>query len=474
MLSFFRINDPYRLIFVFLLLLIFRLPFILSGIPLIIPELNWMLVGEAMSSGAIMYRDIWDNTGPLSAFTYQVVDFFFGRSQLTYQLLSLFLVFVQAIIFNRLLLINKAFNENSYVPALIYVTCMSSNFEFLTLSPELMSVTFVLLAINNIFKRIDNFTKDELFLNTGLYLGLSTLFHFPSFLFLVSTLLSLILFSNAIPRRLLLMTFGYFQLILIVVIYYYWHDTGREFYYQFFHASFALERSPFLAVNSLSLVLLVPGAFFILSFFKLYSRKYYVNFQVKFQSVMLLTLLMAFVTLFFEPTLSSSNLIYFLPVIVFFLSHFFLLIEKRIKAEIVFVLFLVLNFSYQYIIDKNLQWLGQLVDFTSLEVTHSDFDQLVVDKKILVLGNQLSHYKNASLATPYLNWQLSKIHLQNLDYYDVLTDVFKNFESNLPHVIIDLENVAPKLMEKMPTISVQYEKSGENIYILKGSENAEL
>lgn len=424
-----------------------------------------------MSNGGMMYRDVWDNMGPLSAFTYQIIDSIFGRSQLAYQLLSLLIVFIQAIVFNRLLLINKAFNENTYVPALLYVVCMSTNFEFLTLSPQLMSVTFVLLAINNIFKRIDNFTKDELFLNAGLYLGLSTLFHFPSFLFLASTLLSLVLFSSAIPRRLFLMTFGYFQLLLIVTLYYYWHDTGREFYYQFFQAYFTLERNSFLSINSLALVLLVPGTFLIISFFKLYSRNYYVNFQVKFQSVMVITLFASIITLFFEPNLSSVSLIYILPIIAFFLSHLFLLIEKRLKAEIIFVLFLLLTFGYQSVIDKDVKWIGQLVDFTSLQVSDSRFDEVVDSKRIVVLGNKISHYKNASLATPYLNWQFSKMHLQNLEYYDILTDVFKNFEKGLPDVIIDLENVGPALMEKMPTISSQYVKSGSNIYLLQQSKN---
>ncbi len=454
----------------FALLLAFRLPFIVSGIPLLIPELNWMVIGEAMANGSMMYRDVWDNMGPLSAFTYQIMDSLFGRSQLTYQFLSLFLVFIQAIIFNRLLLINKAFNENTYVPAFLYTVCMSTNFEFLTLSPQLLSVTFVLLAINNIFKRIDNFTKDELFLNAGLYLGLSTLFHFPSFLFVVSTLVSLILFSSAIPRRLFLMTFGYFQLLLIAALYYYWHDTGREFYYQFFQAYFTLDRNPFLSVSSLALILLVPGTFLMISFFKLYSRNYYVNFQVKFQSVMVITLVMALITLLFEPNLSSISLIYIIPIIAFFLSHLFLLIETRLKAEIIFVVFLSLTFCYQLVIDKNIKWVGQLVDFTSLQVSDSRFDEVVDSKRIVVLGDEISHYKNASLATPYLNWQFSKVHLQNLDYYDVLTDVFKNFEKGLPDVIIDLENVGPSLMEKMPTISSQYIKSRSNIYLLKQSK----
>ena len=428
-----------------------------------------MVVGQAMASGKMLYRDIWDDVGPLSALIYQTIDHLFGRSQLAYQLLSLCLVFVQAAIFNRLLLINKAFNENTYIPALVYIICASSNFEFLTLSPQLMSMTFVLLAINNIFKRIDNLTKDELFLNAGLYLGVSTLFYFPSFVFLLSTLLSLILFSSAIPRRLMLMSFGYVQLIVIVFIYYYWYDAAREFYNQYLIGSFTSSRNLLLSIPVIAWIMLVHIIFLLISIFKLYSRNYYVNYQVKFQSVMMITLMAALCTFFLEPNLSAVNLLYFIPVIAFFLSHLFLLIEKRTKAEIIFLLFLFANFGYQYIIDKEVRWVGQLVDFDPIVVKDSEYKNQVNGKRILVLGNDLKHYKEAELATPYLNWEYAESHMSNLDYYDVLTETFQNFERDPPEVIIDLENLGPQLMKKMPSIARQYVKSGPKIYVLRNN-----
>ena len=467
MLSFFRINDPYRLVFVLVLLMIFRLPFIIYGIPLTIPELKWMLVGEAMVNGKMLYRDIWENIGPLSAFTYQILDFLFGRSQLAYQLLSLVLVFIQAIIFNRLLLINKAFNENTYVPALIYAICMSMTFEFLTLSPVLMSITFVLLAINNIFKRIDNFTKDELFLYTGLYLGIATLFYFPAFVFFITTLLSLILFTNAIPRRLMLMSFGYAQILIILILYYYWYDVERELYFQFFSSPFSLERNHFINGNGLFKISLLFGMVFFLSLIKLYSRNYYVNFQVKFQSVLLITLIGASITIFLVPELSSFHLIVFVPVLSFFITHLFLLVEKRTKAEIMFFVFVASIFTYQFLIDKNLKWIGQQVDYAPVIVTNTEYDDVTTNKNILVLGTKSSIYNNSTFATPYLNWELAKNHLENMEYYDVITDVFKNFSNDPPEVIIDLKGTVPELFRKMPTIELKYSQIRNDVYILK-------
>ena len=77
------------------------------------------------------------------------------------------------------------------------------------LSPVLMSLTFLLLSLNNIFKRIDKQTKDEFFLNTGIFLGLATLFYLPSLFFLPALMLSLLLFTASLFRRYILLLYGF-------------------------------------------------------------------------------------------------------------------------------------------------------------------------------------------------------------------------------------------------------------------------
>ena len=81
MLSFFKINDPYRLISVFILLLAIRLPVILDPESLTLLELKWMLVGEKMGNGSTVYLDIIDDTAPFSAGVYWLADIIFGIAQ---------------------------------------------------------------------------------------------------------------------------------------------------------------------------------------------------------------------------------------------------------------------------------------------------------------------------------------------------------------------------------------------------------
>jgi len=60
------------------------------------------------------------------------------------------------------------------------------------------------MSLRNILRRIDNQVTDELFLNSGIYLGIAAMIYLPSTIFFFVFLFALILFSTAVTRRLLL------------------------------------------------------------------------------------------------------------------------------------------------------------------------------------------------------------------------------------------------------------------------------
>jgi len=149
-----------------------------------LPQLTWQLVGYRLSEGFMMYRDVWESLSPLSAGTYWIIYSLFGSSSgIAIEVLGFLLVFVQASIFNTLLINNQAYADNTYIPAAIYVILASLYFDFFSFSPVLLGITFLLLALNNIFSQIEFRAKrDERILNTGFYLGIAALFHFPFFI----------------------------------------------------------------------------------------------------------------------------------------------------------------------------------------------------------------------------------------------------------------------------------------------------
>ncbi len=467
MFALFRLNDPYRMLVLLLFLLLMKLPAFYGSVPLTIPELNWMVVGEKLAEkGTVMYKDVWDPLAPLAAGMYWLLHELFGRSHLAYQIIALLLIFVQSALFNYILLRNKVYNENTYVPALIYGLLMCTFFQFYTLSPALVSTTFVMLTINNAFNDIEfKGAKNNLF-STGILMGLASLFYLPSLVLSLALLFAYLLFTGATPKSYFLFLYGLLMPWLIIIVYYFWHDALFHFYINCIYSLLYLDNVSYISYSLLITIIGLPLVILILSFFKLFDAKRFNNYQERFQQTMIFIFIMAFVAWWISHSRTPALLVLFVPVVAFFISHFFLLIRKRFITEISFLLFfigiLTIHFSTLFQWNSVAPWL----DYEKLVVQETPWDDLVENKRILYLGDNLSVYKNAQLATPYLNWELSSLQLDSPDYYDNLMSIYENFHEDTPEVIIDTKDVMGKIFTRMPTIAKQYTQGNEaGVYI---------
>lgn len=468
MFAFFRLNDPYRLLILLLFLLLMKLPAFYGSVPLTVPELNWMVVGEKLAEkGSVMYRDVWDDTAPLAAGTYWLLHEMFGRSQLAYQIIALILIIVQCALFNYILLRNKAYNENTYIPALIYGLLMFSFFQFYTLSPVLISLTFILLTINNAFYDIEFRSMKNNLLSSGILMGIASLFYLPSIVLVLALLFAYVLFTGTRPKSYFLFLYGLALPWMIVIVYFYWNNALFQFYINFVYSLLFLEHGSYMSYSLLIVIIAVPLILLILSFFKLFEAKRFNNFQERFQQTMIFIFIMALVSWWISNSRMPVLLVLFIPVTAFYISHFFLLIRRRLTTEITFTLFLFatifVHFSSLY------QWhpLSPLLHYEKLVVHTTPWDSLVKGKKILYIGEDLSVYDDASLATPYLNWELAVLHLNAPDYYDNLMSIYDNFADDTPEVIIDTQDIIPKVFSRMPTIAQKYRKGEKGVYVMK-------
>ena len=135
MLSFFRVNALYQIFSLLILLFVTRIPILLNGAPELVPELQWMLVGEQINKGFVMYSDIWDNTAPLSSMVYAGIDSLVGRSPLAYQVLAFLVAAFQVIYFNVVINNRDIFPKRSYLPGLMYTLFLNISVDCTTLSP---------------------------------------------------------------------------------------------------------------------------------------------------------------------------------------------------------------------------------------------------------------------------------------------------------------------------------------------------
>lgn len=455
MLSFFRINDPYRLIFIFLILVGVRLAWMLTGLAFSVPELHWLLIGQRLSDGFVMYREVYDHTGPLAAMVYKWLDVLFGQSRWAHWVISTFLVIVQAGILNNVLLKNKAYDENNYLPAFFYVMLTCGLSDFFALSPQLLSLTFVLLSLSHIFRRIDNVVTDELFLSSGIYLGIATFFYLPAAVFFLAFLLSFVLFSSAVLRRLLLFVYGAGLVFLLIWCYYFWFEAHRDFAFSFFYAGLFTSGSYGLTLGQTLLAAAAILLVSLLGFSTLFSQRF-TNFQQKMQQVMVLFFVGGGLIIWLTRERITADLLFLLPTAAYFLVYYVLGLRRR------FIRFLLPWIIVLGVLLYPIFWMRQpaseslLVAPSKLPFTH---------EKLMGIGLSPEHYIGQQLAGPFLDKRISQERLKGLDYYGQAAELYEVIERSSPSVIIDSLGVMPKMLDRFPRLAEAYEQKNEGYYV---------
>lgn len=457
MFNFFRINDPYRLIFVFVLLLIVRSIFWIIGIPLSQLEFKFLLIGERLGDGFIMYKDAYDYTSPLSVFVYKWIDIIFGRSRGIHHFISTLLIFTNAAILNFLLIRNRAYTENNYLPGLFYVLFSFAIPDFFALSPQLMSSTFILLALNNVFMRVDNQASDELFLFAGLFLGVAILFYLPSLVFFLLFLIALMIFSTAILRRLLLFLYGLIIPPLIAFGYFYWFDGATYFIDAFIGRGLFSDRIFYISKSFFWLIVVLPGTWFVISAVQTFARVKLGIYESKILQIMILFGLAGVACILIDVEFSANQLVLFLPFLSYFMTHYALNLKRRVFKSLMPVLIVISLLSAPFYFNFEIE------DISIVNSKQLGFS----DKKLMILDDNLDSYLNQNIASPFIDPKLSKDNMRLLDNYKTASELYNTLAQNPPEIIIDNWGVMDKIFYRFPLFEKRYRTGTNNRYYLK-------
>jgi hypothetical protein len=466
LLGYFRINDPYRLVIIFILLLILRLPYLISSEWLSIPELKWMLIGERMNDGAMLYVDIWDDIAPLSALVYKGINFAAGRALIAFQVLGLMVFYFQIFYINLIALRLKMYNENNYLPALFYGILGLLSFNMLTLSPVLMGMTFVLFSINNLLRHVESRNRtDANLINIGLFTGIAMLFYLPFAFAIFIHAVILLFFTNTLTRRYLLLLYGLIMPIAMTWVYYVWNGETSNFYHNYL---FALFRAHPASILSLKTILILSGLtvlLYVFASFKTLSGSGFNIFQVRIQKTMFFASVVSLGIWLLYSDRAGYSLVVFVPWAAFFFAHFFLSIRSGLKRELSFLVYLLSILILYFGVAFRLPAINGHVDYADL-IVQQQADQRIPyrDKKILVLGPDIQPYLHGKVSTPYFNWSLSKDQLEGLNYYDNLEAIGRNIRGDMPDYIIDQVGLVPRLFEKIPLLGREFVPVGNGIY----------
>ncbi|WP_373496435.1 hypothetical protein [Aquiflexum sp.] len=466
MLSFFRINDPSRLIVIIAVLLLLSSVYIwILQVPLLQPEGIWLLIGERMADGKHMYIDIIDDTGPLSSGVYWICHLLVGKFVMMYKVLAILVVLFQIIYINNLYIKYKSFEENTYIPSLVMVILFHLSLDMITLSPALLGSTFIMLALGQLFSQtvLQKEGSDSILL-VGIYGGIAACFHFPLVTFLPFLLVAGIVVSGFSFRQLILALVSYLLPITFCAIYYFWIDGLFAFFDQFIISPRNIESYAHVSYRDLAILFTVPLFFTTLGFFVgLIVKSQTVNQQKQLQLI-LIFLIFALGSLFLTNRTTPYQLIVIIPGLAYFITFLFVAFKKGTPIKILAAVFVfgipMIGYTWTFF-----QINSGSINSYAIEI--SEVHRMTDGKRILVLSEDLGYYHNASLATPYLNYRLSKINLQDHTSLEKSAQIFQNFQKETPDLIVDEDGVFGKLLEKMPLLNKQFTLIKPNIYMKK-------
>ncbi len=466
MIRFFRFSGPVQFGILFLLIWLFRLPLFFTDAPLLWEDVKNLAIGEKLADGFLLYRDIIDSSAPLSALVYWFLSLVAGRSMSLLYIISGIILFVQSQIFKWICNSNEILSEKGDLPALIYVVMAGTCFDFFSLSPAFISLTFLLIAINGVFKHIKSENDEGGIFATGLILGLAYLSFAPAIIYFLLTYFTFLVFTRTHFRHYLLFATGFAFPILFCLTFFFILDAEAEFvnYYLFqFPAALGFERG--FNWKIIAFLVLPSFLFTIVGIIRAATFRRFIIYQVISQRIMFIWLLFTviIVTLFFKNFTSAFSLA--IPFVSFFICHFFQLMKKKKLGGYLLLILLIYNLRmvYSYI---ELPYLNKnLIDFNNQVLKPSPLTGKFKDKKIWVIGNELAVYSHNKIATCYFDFQLSKSILTHPEYYDNLNHIYYSLLIDMPEVIIDNEALMPIIFEKIPLLKKAYISPEKGIYI---------
>lgn len=459
MLRYFRINDPYRLIGLLVISGILFIPALVDSLPVSIPELRSILIGDKVSQGAVPFVDIVDATGPLTSWLYGLVDFLMGRSIPGRHIVAFLAIISQAIFMGRVFINRKVFSENTFVPSLIFVIFVAFSYDTLALTGELIGMGFLLLALNNLFKELEFRTKsDDTVLGLGFFISLASLASFDYAIYFLAAGVIVILYSRRDLRVFLLLLTG-FSLPHLLLIAIYFLSGHLELLMQYYYVpNLRFGGSALMAAKGLLYLCFIPALYLAASLLMLNREARFSKYQSQvFQSMLLWTGFSAIYVLY-AGNLRPQSLITFAPCLSYFVSQLLLLIRRRRFAEWGLWLFLLGIFAVSTMAryDKIAQ-----IDYGGLQVSGKE-DSGVKEKKVVVLADDVSWYVDNASATPFLDWSLSESRFSDLDYYENVIFINEGFRKDPPDIIIDPGQYMHAVFERIPHLKEMYseEKPG--------------
>lgn len=143
--------------------------------------------------------------------------------------LGLIVVIIQALLINRICTEYKLLQQDSFVPAALYIMVTSLNPWYNVFTSAMISSTIVLLVLNNILRIHITSMPKKLMYNSGLFIGLSIIIYWPSIVLFLFVLWAYIISKKINIKEIIALLFGVITILYVTISALYLLDYPFDF-----------------------------------------------------------------------------------------------------------------------------------------------------------------------------------------------------------------------------------------------------
>jgi hypothetical protein len=327
LLSLFKSNNPFVVVFYIVYLLLFRVCFTFIPFPSI---------------------PVFDHREPLS----QVLFPFLQSVSTDYSVLSSIvagvLCFVQALFINQIINSNKILAKKTYVGGLFFIIFSSFLPEGLFLSPASVALSFLIISISKLFSLFRKDKANTDIFDVGFLIAIATMFYFPSILFLILAYIGLATIRPFDYREWLAVLTGFFSPFFILFTYYFWFDITSSLPGDVanFHSTGWLRAIPMSADRwaMIATLLLLSAILLTMLPAALYSRVIQVR---KFAGLMAFFIAFTALSFVLQQTISLSHLVLLSLPLAIISAMVISQIKRNLVSEVIHLILILLVLAGQ-------------------------------------------------------------------------------------------------------------------------------
>ncbi|UKT63296.1 DUF6427 family protein [Pedobacter mucosus] len=255
------------------------------------------------------------------------------------------LVYVQALIFNRVINNHNLLAKPSFLPGLMFITGASLFMPFMVLSPALICNFLLIWIIDKFLKLGKSANSITTVYDIGIIIGLGTLVYFPFMAMFLMIFLALLLFRSFDWREWVAGLIGFITIFFFLAVFYYWKDNLSSFYQIWkplgnkFPSVFKINYNDYLVLIPVGIIIILASLQLRENFFRSFisTRK---GFQLLF-----FMFIVAGISFYLKPNFRTWHFLLCVPPGAVLLAYYFSNAKKRWFYETLFLLFVI---SVQY------------------------------------------------------------------------------------------------------------------------------